>query len=218
MTNIFLFGFPDAIASDIENFQKTGRFGFQCPAHLPLFDKADVIVIYGSANSADVLEDIYRTISVHDRPSLLWLEHPGQPPQSLAGWQRVHRFALPIHLKQLDTLIDQILHSSAGPSFPLSKGIELNMQYFSLVVADKTVGPVSLTEKEAELLCLLARHSPASLSKELLLREIWGYHDTVDTHTLETHIYRLRGKMAHLLPSDAGIQTTEDGYRFVRMQ
>lgn len=53
---------------------------------------------------------------------------------------------------------------------------------------------VKLTDKEAELLeCLCAATKP--LAKDELLATIWGYDAIIDTHTLETHIYRLRRKL-----------------------
>ncbi len=53
---------------------------------------------------------------------------------------------------------------------------------------------IRLTDKEAALLNCLHRHD-APVDRETLLREIWGYGDGISTHTLETHIYRLRQKL-----------------------
>lgn len=53
---------------------------------------------------------------------------------------------------------------------------------------------IKLTEKEAALLSYLYRCKKA-VDKETLLREIWGYGEGISTHTLETHIYRLRQKL-----------------------
>lgn len=59
---------------------------------------------------------------------------------------------------------------------------------------DNTVR-IPLTEKEAELLQHLMQDNETELSRELLLKNIWGYNDDINTHTLETHIYRLRNKL-----------------------
>ena len=54
---------------------------------------------------------------------------------------------------------------------------------------------VVLTEREIQLLELL-HNQKKSLSKSFILKEVWKYSDEADTHTVETHIYRLRKKIA----------------------
>ena len=74
---------------------------------------------------------------------------------------------------------------------------------------------VVLTEKETMILKKLFRIWPAATSKEMLLSEVWGYQNMVATHTLETHIYRLRQKIARLT-DDPIVETTQEGYRLVK--
>jgi DNA-binding response OmpR family regulator len=69
---------------------------------------------------------------------------------------------------------------------------------------------VILTEKEAELIAYLW-HSPGPVAQGDLLRDVWRYAPTVDTHTIETHVYRLRQKLAPLGPVCAGMIVTHDG-------
>jgi DNA-binding response OmpR family regulator len=70
-----------------------------------------------------------------------------------------------------------------------------------------------LTEKETNILKYLYRAGEKAVSREELLAEVWGYNAGVTTHTLETHVYRLRQKIepdpanARLLLTEAG------GYR-----
>ncbi len=72
-----------------------------------------------------------------------------------------------------------------------------------------------LTEKEAAILRFLYRASPQVVDRDTLLREVWGYNPTVTTHTLETHIYRLRQKI-EVDPGHAQLLVTEaGGYRLV---
>ena len=72
---------------------------------------------------------------------------------------------------------------------------------------------IKLTEKEKYILALLARNSPDVTDRQSLLDEVWGYAETVETHTLETHIYRLRQKI-ETNPAEPQILVTEDnGYR-----
>ena len=81
------------------------------------------------------------------------------------------------------------------------------------VLVDDHGRKVRLTEKETSILKYLYRAGAKAVSREELLTEVWGYNAGVTTHTLETHIYRLRQKIepepgqARLLLTDAG------GYR-----
>ena len=71
---------------------------------------------------------------------------------------------------------------------------------------------VTLTEKETLILKKLFRSWPETVSRASLLSQVWGYHDDVTTHTLETHIYRLRQKITRLSEAQL-IETTTTGYR-----
>ena len=74
---------------------------------------------------------------------------------------------------------------------------------------------VRLTEKETSILKYLYRSSEKVVTREVLLHEVWGYNAGVTTHTLETHIYRLRQKIEED-PSKAEILVTEaGGYKLV---
>ena len=74
---------------------------------------------------------------------------------------------------------------------------------------------VRLTDKETSILKYLYRQGPKTISRDILLKEVWGYNNRVTTHTLETHIYRLRQKIERD-PSNARLLVTEDGgYRLV---
>jgi DNA-binding response OmpR family regulator len=99
------------------------------------------------------------------------------------------------------------------PSVP----IKIGPYEFSL--ADKALHQdagnlrIRLTEKEAAILAFLYRESERAVSRQELLREVWGYNPAVTTHTLETHIYRLRRKI-EVDPAKACLLITEaGGYR-----
>ncbi|MBX9595670.1 MAG: response regulator transcription factor [Roseomonas sp.] len=69
---------------------------------------------------------------------------------------------------------------------------------------------IRLTEKEAAILKYLYRASGRPVGRQILLNEVWGYNSAVTTHTLETHIYRLRQKIEPD-PSNARLLVTEGG-------
>jgi DNA-binding response OmpR family regulator len=67
-----------------------------------------------------------------------------------------------------------------------------------------------LTEKEAAILRYLHRANQQPVARETLLKNVWGYNANVTTHTLETHIYRLRQKIESN-PAEAQLLITEGG-------
>ncbi|OIP82414.1 MAG: DNA-binding response regulator [Rhodobacterales bacterium CG2_30_65_12] len=74
---------------------------------------------------------------------------------------------------------------------------------------------IRLTEKETNILKYLYRAQDGVVARDVLLHEVWGYNAGVTTHTLETHIYRLRQKIEPD-PSNARLLVTESGgYRLV---
>ena len=69
---------------------------------------------------------------------------------------------------------------------------------------------IRLTEKETNILKFLYRATEGVVPRDTLLHEVWGYNAGVTTHTLETHIYRLRQKIEPD-PSHASLLVTESG-------
>ena len=78
------------------------------------------------------------------------------------------------------------------------------------VLLDEAEKKIRLTEKETNILKFLYRAGGRTVERDTLLREVWGYNAGVTTHTLETHIYRLRQKIEPE-PGQARILVTETG-------
>jgi DNA-binding response OmpR family regulator len=147
-----------------------------------------------------------------------------------------------IMLTGQDTDADQILGLDAGANDYVTKPFRLNVllarlraqlrQHEQSEDAVFAIGPytfqpalkllvdvdeqkVRLTEKETAILKYLYRAGDKVVSRDTLLGEVWGYNAGVTTHTLETHVYRLRQKI-EADPSNATILVTEPGgYRLV---
>lgn len=84
-----------------------------------------------------------------------------------------------------------------------------------LLLDNETNKKVRLTDKETAILKYLYRAGNRVVGRDTLLDEVWGYNAGVTTHTLETHVYRLRQKIERD-PSNAAILVTEPGgYRLV---
>lgn len=89
---------------------------------------------------------------------------------------------------------------------------------FSLdIIANILVKPsgesIKITEKERDILLYLQEQAPKTVSRQNLLEEVWGYGENINTHTLETHIYRLRQKIEDNASEPNFLKTEDDGYR-----
>lgn len=82
-----------------------------------------------------------------------------------------------------------------------------------LMVHGETDAKVRLTEKETAILKYLKRAEGKAVARDRLLDEVWGYNAGVNTHTLETHIYRLRQKIEDDPATPAILVTDGGGYR-----
>jgi DNA-binding response OmpR family regulator len=76
-------------------------------------------------------------------------------------------------------------------------------------------GKVRLTDKETSILKYLYRQGPKTITRDVLLKEVWGYNNRVTTHTLETHIYRLRQKIEKDAANPEILVTEAGGYKLV---
>lgn len=84
-----------------------------------------------------------------------------------------------------------------------------------MLVEPESERKIRLTEKETAILKFMFRSGDRVVSRDVLLDEVWGYNFGVTTHTLETHVYRLRQKIEQD-PSNAELLVTEPGgYRLV---
>lgn len=106
-----------------------------------------------------------------------------------------------VHLRQHETSEDAVL--TIGP-YTFKPAAKL------LLDTEKAGKKVRLTEKETGILKFLYRAQQRLVPRETLLAEVWGYNAGVTTHTLETHVYRLRQKIERD-PSAARLLVTEPG-------
>ena len=72
---------------------------------------------------------------------------------------------------------------------------------------------VRLTDKETAIIKLLYLSGGEVVTRATLLEEVWGYNTTLTTHTLETHIYRIRQKVGNTSSGQDFIATESEGYR-----
>jgi DNA-binding response OmpR family regulator len=109
------------------------------------------------------------------------------------------------HLRQHETSEDASFAIGPYTFRPSAKALVINPEN----------SKVRLTEKEVAILRYLYRAGQRSVSRETLLQEVWGYNSGVTTHTLETHIYRLRQKIEKDAAAPAILVTEAGGYKLV---
>ena len=117
---------------------------------------------------------------------------------------------LPTTIKELNNIVENI---NAKKKFVKNSSIEvknylLNKNEKKLVKEDKYV---ILTEKEIQLLELLLKNN-RPISKSIILSSVWNYSENADTHTVETHIYRLRKKISDKFTDEKFILNNKEGY------
>ncbi len=119
-------------------------------------------------------------------------------------------------LPQHPAALVQQLARQATPALPsLCADWQFDTTGRQLVRSDVSV---LLTEKEAQLLTALLQHYPDAASREHLLRDVWDMQPEIETHTLETHIYRLRHKLDTLTPRPCDILTLDSAYQLTLEQ
>lgn len=79
-------------------------------------------------------------------------------------------------------------------------------------VLQKQNSQTRLTDKEFDIIHTLYKANPNKIPRDELLHTIWGYGDGIETHTLETHIYRLRQKIEENPQKPNFLKTDDDGY------
>jgi DNA-binding response OmpR family regulator len=130
------------------------------------------------------------------------------------GAAAVLRLSRPIVLRDLlYTIGERLQGKTAGgrEEMPLAEGLRFSPA--ERLVRPDSGAPIALTEKETELLSCLMEARGSAIARDTLLKRIWGYSDDIATHTLETHIYRLRGKLKAASEKLDILSSDEGGYR-----
>ena len=115
-------------------------------------------------------------------------------------------FRYPVLLKSIETQLHKF-KKSENTKYSIGNYI---FKPNSKILESNKKRSIRLTEKENNILKFLYKHIGNIVSRETLLHEVWGYNSKVTTHTLETHIYRLRQKIEDD-PSEACVLITETG-------
>ena len=143
--------------------------------------------------------------SVSSKPILL-IEKPGFK----AKCNYTKKITFPLSLSDFNSKIVTLITSQ---KFNLNSSIKI--KEYTIDKNEKKMRKnnlsITVTEREIQLIELLFNHQEP-VSKNFLLKEIWKYSDDADTHTVETHIYRLRKKILNKFNDDSFIVNFKIGY------
>ena len=119
----------------------------------------------------------------------------------------------PIYFPQLLKAIKKEMRD-----FVINKNREIEIgpysfNYLMKRLVTKTGSEIRLTEMETKILYFLYKSNGKLIKRDTLLTEVWGYKSEVMTHTLETHIYRLRKKISFDCLSQTLLVSESGGYR-----
>ena len=114
---------------------------------------------------------------------------------------------------ELDKLLDVINLKFLKKKIEFKKNIKLgkyliNFNTRKIIYKNKIL---TLTEKEAKIIDFL-NNSNDAVTVQLLQKNVWGHKSKLDTHTVETHIYRLRKKILNIFNDNNFIKSKKSGY------
>ena len=129
--------------------------------------------------------------------------------KNIKGTENIEKLNLPASFDQINKIVvNNIVKSKFKTNSSLKiYNYKLDKNLRRLI---KDTVFLELTEKEIELIELLKKK--LFIKKREILSTIWKYSDDADTHTVETHIYRLRKKIKDVFNDDTFIKSTKKGY------
>jgi len=117
---------------------------------------------------------------------------------------------LPTTIKELNYIVENIVAKKI-----FNKNSSIDVKKYSLNKNEKKLFKedkfIILTEKEVQLIELLVNNTKP-ISKDNILSSVWNYSSEADTHTVETHIYRLRKKISNEFMDNDFILNNKEGY------
>ena len=199
-----------------ESFLLYGKFSISIFANnliLDLIKKADNISVL--IISIDILDDIDKKhlnfFRENEKKSIFLINNKYEKnillekqikPKSIIN--------IPLSLSNVIQIIDSIIREETN------KMNDIIMNNFSLDVVGRKISfdkaNEKLTEKETEILWKLLNKIDHQIPQKELLKEIWGYDESIETRTLETHIYRIRKKLNSIGAKNYEIRNIDNSY------
>ena len=195
--NVLILG-PSSFVTTLNELQKFLKFN---PFFNNINDNHNIILYH-----VDVLQDLKKKNYIESSDSLRICE--GLRKNIIGNYDA--SLELPTSLKEINSTIE---NAAAKNLFNMNSSIKI--KNYVLNKNEKKLSKLSnyiiLTEKEVQLLELFL-NSQIPISKDKILSSVWNYSSDADTHTVETHIYRLRKKIIDKFSDEKFIQNSKEGY------
>ena len=199
-----------------ESFFLYGKFSisiFTNNSILDLIKKADNIsVLIVSSDILDGLEKKHLNFFRENEKKSIFLINKKSKENSLSE-KKINPKSIiniPLSISNIIQLIESLIREETN------KMNDIIMGNFSLDVIGRKISfnkvNEKLTEKETEILWRLLNKIDHKISQKELLREIWGYDESIETRTLETHIYRIRKKLNSIGAKNYEIKNIDNSY------
>jgi DNA-binding response OmpR family regulator len=182
--------------------------GSAAAAALAMSDGCDLMVVAGPLADATA-RDLCRSWRDHSLTAPLALIDQIQPRAELEA-EGVLVLAKPIRLADLARTLQQIAPNESAPALAFGG---LRFHPVTRELEGGAEGAVRLTEREAAILVYLHGAGSRAVPRDELLAQVLGYSGETATHTLETHIYRLRRKLAAAAVDGPTLVSEGGGYR-----
>ena len=166
------------------------------------YDNFDVVLIHEGALKD---ENISKSVNKINIIKMLIAR-----PQYSSSFRYDEKINLPIDINELNKKVVEL-----NMKKKFSSNSSIQVKNYILDKNEKKLKKndlsIVVTEKEVQLIELLF-NSTKHLKKKIILQEVWKYSSDADTHTVETHIYRLRKKIIDKFQDDNFIINTKSGY------
>ena len=114
---------------------------------------------------------------------------------------------------KISNLVDQLNARLIQQNYSIQSNINVNRYILDINsrILKKSENELKLTEREIDTIIFL-KNENKPIKVDVLQKEVWKYGEDLETHTVETHIYRLRKKIKETFNDDSFIQSKKDGY------
>ena len=195
--NVLIYG-PDSFLSTLNELKPFLKFNYNTEI---LEANYDIILFYD-----EILDDPIKKNLINKSETL---KICATSKKKLANnWDGL--LQLPTTIKEINAIIESIV---AKKEFTKNSSIKVKNYFLNKNEKKLSLNfdAIILTEKEIQLIELLLKNTKP-ISKGKILSLVWNYSTDADTHTVETHIYRLRKKISEKFKDDKFIINSKDGY------